>query len=202
VAAEAGHVLLILPMACFAPGVLGLANRSYRSLIEQLLCCGAGRDRDPPAAAQPGQGRNQALWSDGPRVDPGPAGFFTLAGGEPRTCAGERCLKRPGRLRAHHGDKLWNLLPAAYRASDSEIIGRRRTAARTAGADRASMAVVRRSIDRLWGPVDSRPATAGFIPYLAELLATTSCPAWTERGQRLDVANISITGRPQGRRAS
>ena len=44
----------------------------------------------------------------------------------------------------------------------------------------------------------SRPATAGSIPYLADLLATNLVPSMDARGQRLDVANTIYYRRRKG----
>jgi predicted phage baseplate assembly protein len=83
VTAQAAHVLLDAPGGLFAPGVLGLGEPLYRSRIEQVLCA------VPGVIATHGllllvltRARIRRIWSDGPRFDPGPGGFFTLAAGD------------------------------------------------------------------------------------------------------------------------
>src|SRR4051794_4682430 len=98
----------------------------------------------------------------------------------------------------YYGDKLWNLLPAAYRAADSEIIDAAGPLRELLARIGASMAVVRRSIDRLWEDQSIETCDGWVIPYLAELLATNLVPAMDERSQRLDVANTIYYRRRKG----
>jgi hypothetical protein len=97
-----------------------------------------------------------------------------------------------------YADKLWTLVPAAYRAADSQTIdgdGPLRELLERIGA---SIAVVRRSIDRLWEDQSIETCDGWVIPYLAELLATNLVPSMDERGQRLDVANTIYYRRRKG----
>jgi hypothetical protein len=97
-----------------------------------------------------------------------------------------------------YADKLWMLLPAAYRAADSQTLdgdGPLRELLQRIGA---SVAVVRRSIDRLWEDQSIETCDGWVIPYLAELLATNLVPSMDERGQRLDVANTIYYRRRKG----
>jgi len=99
---------------------------------------------------------------------------------------------------ARYADKLWSLVPAAYRAADSETVdgdGPLRELLERIGA---SMAVVRRSIDRLWEDQSIESCDSWVIPYLAELLATNLVPSMDSRGQRLDVANTIYYRRRKG----
>src|SRR6266700_1742633 len=89
----------------------------------------------------------------------------------------------------YYGDKLWNLLPAAYRVADSEIFDAAGPLRELLARIGASMAVVRRGIDRLWEDQSIETCDSWVIPYLAELLATNLVPSMDARGQRLDVAN-------------
>src|SRR4051794_22400769 len=98
----------------------------------------------------------------------------------------------------YYGDKLWNLLPAAYRAADSEIIDAAGPLRELLARIGASMAVVRRSIDRLWDDQAIETCDSWVIPYLAELLATNLVPSMDARGQRLDVANTIYYRRRKG----
>lgn len=94
--------------------------------------------------------------------------------------------------------KLWSLLPEVYRAADSETVdgdGPLRELLERIGA---SMAVVRRSIDRLWDDQSIETCDTWVVPYLAELLATNLVPAMDARAQRLDVANTISYRRRKG----
>ena|SRR5271166_2713006 len=98
----------------------------------------------------------------------------------------------------YYGDKLWNLLPAAYRAADSEILDAAGPLQELLARIGASMAAVRRGIDRLWEDQSIDTCDSWVIPYLAELLATNLVPGMDARGQRLDVANTIYYRRRKG----
>jgi hypothetical protein len=99
---------------------------------------------------------------------------------------------------AHYADKLWSLVPAVYRAADSETVDGDGPLRELLDRIGASMAVVRRSIDRLWEDQSIETCDSWVIPYIAQLLATNLVPAMDERGQRLDVANTIYYRRRKG----
>ncbi|MGO9152923.1 hypothetical protein [Mycobacterium sp.] len=99
---------------------------------------------------------------------------------------------------ARYADKLWSLVPAAYRAADSETLDGDGPLRELLNRIGASMAVVRRSIDRLWEDQSIETCDSWVIPYIAQLLATNLVPAMDERGQRLDVANTIYYRRRKG----
>jgi hypothetical protein len=85
VTARAGHLLLDPPDGLFAPGVLGLGEPLYRSAVERLLGTVPGviATHQLLLSRNTGtKGRIRRLWSEGPRFDPGPGGFFSLAAGD------------------------------------------------------------------------------------------------------------------------
>ncbi len=99
---------------------------------------------------------------------------------------------------ARYAAKLWSLVPAAYRAADSEtldVAGPLRELLDRVGW---SAAGVRRSIDRLWEDQSIETCDSWVIPYLAQLLATNLVPSMDARGQRLDVANTIYYRRRKG----
>src|SRR6266700_1348295 len=98
----------------------------------------------------------------------------------------------------YYGDKLWNMLPAAYRVADSEIFDAAGPLRELLARIGASMAVVRRGIDRLWEDQSIETCDSWVIPYLAELLATNLVPSMDARGQQLDVANTIYYRRRKG----
>jgi hypothetical protein len=97
-----------------------------------------------------------------------------------------------------YADKLWTLVPAAYRAADSETLDGDGPLRELLDRIGASMAVVRRSIDRLWEDQSIETCDSWVIPYLAELLATNLVPSMDARGQRLDVAKTIYYRRRKG----
>ncbi|MBV9823239.1 MAG: hypothetical protein JO144_13450, partial [Actinobacteria bacterium] len=97
-----------------------------------------------------------------------------------------------------YAGKLWSLVPAAYRAADSETVDGDGPLRELLNRIGASMAVVRRSIDRLWEDQSIETCDSWVIPYLAELLATDLVPSMDARGQRLDVANTIYYRRRKG----
>jgi hypothetical protein len=99
---------------------------------------------------------------------------------------------------ARYADKLWSLVPAVYRAADSETIDGDGPLRELLNRIGASMAVVRRSIDRLWEDQSIETCDSWVIPYIAQLLATNLIPAMDPRGQRLDVANTIYYRRRKG----
>lgn len=93
--------------------------------------------------------------------------------------------------------KLWNLLPAVYRALDSESAEPgplRETVNRIA----AQAAIVRRSIDRMWEDQSIESCDDWVIPYIGDLLATNLVACLDARGQRIDVAKTIYYRRRKG----
>jgi hypothetical protein len=99
---------------------------------------------------------------------------------------------------ARYADKLWALLPAVHRAADTETLDGNGPLRELLNRIGASMAIVRRSIDRLWEDQSIETCDSWVIPYLAQLLATNLVPSMDERGQRLDVANTIYYRRRKG----
>jgi hypothetical protein len=97
-----------------------------------------------------------------------------------------------------YADKLWSLLPAVYRAADSETLDGDGPLRELLDRIAASMAVVRRSIDRLWDDQSIETCDSWVVPYIADLLATNLVPSMNARGQRLDVANTIYYRRRKG----
>jgi hypothetical protein len=97
-----------------------------------------------------------------------------------------------------YADKLWSLVPAAYRAADSEALDHDGPLRELLDRIGAQVAVVRRSIDRLWEDQSIEACDSWVIPYIAELLATNLVPSMDGRGQRLDVAHTIYYRRRKG----
>ena len=99
---------------------------------------------------------------------------------------------------AYYADKLWGLLPAIYRALDTDqfnAVGPLRELVNRIGAQAA---VVRRSIDRLWEDQSIETCDDWVIAYIGDLLHTNLVPGLDPSRQRLDVAKTIYYRRRKG----
>jgi hypothetical protein len=99
---------------------------------------------------------------------------------------------------AYYGQKLWKLLPAVYRAADSDddlVDGPLRELVDRIGAQAA---ILRRSIDRLWEDQSIETCDDWVVPYIGDLLATNAVAALDPRGRRIDVAKTIYYRRRKG----
>jgi hypothetical protein len=103
----------------------------------------------------------------------------------------------PDRYDVWYARKLWELLPALYRASDSDTESKGPLEELVARIG-AQAAVVRRSIDRLWEDQSIESCDDWVIGYVGELLATNLVAGLDARGQRLDVARTIKYRRRKG----
>ena len=99
---------------------------------------------------------------------------------------------------ARYAGKLWSLVPAVYRAADSQTPDGHGPLRELLDRVACQVAEVRRSIDRLWEDQSAESCDSWVIPYLADLLATNLVPSMDARGQRLDVANTIYYRRRKG----
>ena len=98
----------------------------------------------------------------------------------------------------YYADKLWNLLPAIYRAEDSEnsdTAGPLRELVNRLGLQ---VAILRRSNDRLWEDQSIETCDDWAIAYIGDLLATNLVASLDARGQRRDVAKTIYYRRRKG----
>src|SRR4029077_14407173 len=89
----------------------------------------------------------------------------------------------------YYADKLWKLLPAVYRALDTDQFdanGPLREIVNRIGATTGSL---RRSIDRLWDNQSIESCDDWVIPYIADLLGTRLVNGLDSSRQGLDFAN-------------
>jgi len=99
---------------------------------------------------------------------------------------------------AYYADKLWNLLPAVYRAEDSTILDRNGPLRELVNRLGGQAAILRRSLDRLWADQSIETCDDWVIAYIGDLLATNLVTSLDERGQRLDVAKTIYYRRRKG----
>src|SRR5882672_457713 len=101
------------------------------------------------------------------------------------------------RYAAYYAAKLWALIPAVYRALDSEP-AEPGPLAEIVDRIGAQAAVMRRSIDRLWEDQSIESCDDWIIPYIGDLLATRLVACLDARAQRLDVAKTIYYRRRKG----
>ena len=98
----------------------------------------------------------------------------------------------------YYAEKLWQLLPAIYRAEDSESFDRNGPLREMVNRIGAQAAILRRSIDRLWEDQYIETCDDWVIPYIGDLLATNLVASLDARGQRVDVAKTIYYRRRKG----
>lgn len=89
----------------------------------------------------------------------------------------------------YYADKLWNLLPAVYRALDTDQFNANGPLREMVNRIGSTAGALRRSVDRLWDNQSIETCDDWVIPYIADLLDTRLVLGLDSRGQRLDVAN-------------
>jgi hypothetical protein len=94
--------------------------------------------------------------------------------------------------------KLWQLLPAVYRTQDAVTPGVPGPLQELLNRIGAQVAVLRRSIDRLWENQSIETCDDWVIPYIGDLLATRLVSCLDARAQRLDVAKTIYYRRRAG----
>lgn len=99
---------------------------------------------------------------------------------------------------AFYQDKLWRLLPAIYRASDSEREDRNGPLRELVNRLGVQAAILRRSLDRGWEDQSIETCDDWAIAYIGDLLATNLVASLDARGRRLDVARTIYYRRRKG----
>ena len=99
---------------------------------------------------------------------------------------------------AYYADKLWNLVPAIYRALDSDNFNSNGPLRELVNRTGTQAAILRRSIDRLWEDQSIESCDDWVISYIGDLLATNLVASLDARGQRLDVAKTIYYRRRKG----
>jgi hypothetical protein len=99
---------------------------------------------------------------------------------------------------SYYADRLWHLLPEVYRAQDSSDLNVTGPLQELVGRIGVQVAVVRRSIDRVWADQAIETSDDWVIPYIGDLLDTNLVNGLDPRGQRLDVAKTIHYRRRKG----
>jgi hypothetical protein len=99
---------------------------------------------------------------------------------------------------AYYANKLWTLLPAIYRALDTDQFNSNGPLRELVNRIGAKAAVLRRSIDRLWEDQSIETCDDWVIPYIGALVATNLVVNLDTRSQRVDVARTIYYRRRKG----
>ena len=98
----------------------------------------------------------------------------------------------------YYAERLWQLLPAVYRTSDTDSLVNPGPLRELLNRIGAQVAVVRRSIDRLWADQSIETCDDRAIPYIGALVGTDLVAYLDARAQRLDVAKTIHYRRRKG----
>ena len=98
----------------------------------------------------------------------------------------------------YYAERLWQLLPAVYRTADTDSFTAPGPLRELLNRIGAQVAVVRRSIDRLWADQSIETCDAWVIPYIGDLLGTNLAGNVGARARRLDVAKTIYYRRRKG----
>ena len=98
----------------------------------------------------------------------------------------------------YYAERLWQLLPAVYRTADTDSFDAPGPLRELINRIGAQVAVVRRSIDRLWADQSIETCDDWVIAYIGDLLGTNLVTNLDARAQRLDVANTIHYRRHKG----
>src|ERR1043166_9173592 len=99
---------------------------------------------------------------------------------------------------AYYADKLWRLLPAVYRAEDTDNFDRNGPLRELVNRIGAQAAIVRGTLDRLWEDQSIETCDDWVLAYIGDQFATNLVANLDARGQRLDVAKTIYYRRRKG----
>ncbi len=98
----------------------------------------------------------------------------------------------------YYAERLWQLLPAVYRTADTDSFTAAGPLRELLNRIGTQVAVVRRSIDRLWADQSIETCDDWVIPYIGDLLGTNLVGHLDPRAHRLDVAKTIRYRRRKG----
>jgi hypothetical protein len=107
-------------------------------------------------------------------------------------------MSAPDHYDIYYADKLWSLLPAVYRADDTDQFDHSGPLREMVNRIGAQAAILRRRLDRMWEDQSIETCDDWVIPYIGDLLATNLVDGLDPRGQRLDVAKTIFYRRRKG----
>jgi hypothetical protein len=98
----------------------------------------------------------------------------------------------------YYAARLWQLMPGVYRAEDTDSLTEPGPLRELLNRIATQVAVVRRSIDRLWADQSIETCDDWVVPYIGDLLGTNLVNNLDPAGQRLDVAKTIHYRRRKG----
>ena len=172
--------------ACLAvPGVMAIhdlsfgAPRRFRSMVpRQFVLAGA------------------AAPCTGERYDPGAGRYYAVP--VENLQLSRKMIDVSDNYAIYYADKLWNLLPAVYRAQDTDQFGSNGPLREIVDRIGAQVANVRRNIDRMWEDQSIETCDDWAIPYIGALLGANLVSGLDPRAQRIDVAKTIYYRRRKG----
>jgi hypothetical protein len=99
---------------------------------------------------------------------------------------------------SYYANRVWQLLPGVYRALDSDTVGIDGPLQELVTRIGAQIAVVRRSIDRLWADQSIETCDDWVIPYIGNLLDVNLVDGLDASAQRVEVAKTIYYRRRKG----
>jgi hypothetical protein len=99
---------------------------------------------------------------------------------------------------AYYADKLWRLMPAVYRAEDTDKFAANGPLREMIDRIGVAAADIRRNIDRLWDDQSIETCDDWAIPYIGDLVDARLVSGLDSAGQRRDVANTIDYRRRKG----
>jgi len=98
----------------------------------------------------------------------------------------------------YYAERLWLSLPAVYRTADTDSFDTPGPLRELLNRIGVQVAVIRRSIDRLWADQSIETCDDWVIPYIGALVGTNLVTYLDTRGQRLDVGKTIYYRRRKG----
>src|ERR1700733_4686870 len=99
---------------------------------------------------------------------------------------------------SYYAERLWQMLPAVYRTDDTDSLVNPGPLRELLNRIGAQVAVVRRSIDRLWADQSIETCDDWVIPYIGVLLSVNLVNHLDPQAQRIDVAKTIHYRRRKG----
>ena len=175
----------------FCSGRMGIGQRLYRSAVGAALMV-------PGVVAVHDLAVTWAGQVLGEFFDPGEGSFFDLPPGNVTIGGSSPVTDVNDGYDTYYAERLWQLLPAVYRTADTDSLGAPGPLRELLNRTGVQVAVVRRSMDRLWGDQSIETCDDWVIPYIGDLLGANLVSDLDARAQRLDVAKTIHYRRRKG----
>ena len=186
----------------FSPAQMGIGQWLYRSHIEAALSVPGVVAVHQLTVTWTAAARRRCSWpsSAGSTRLPTPARAGSSSSSPPisRSRGCRAVADVVDGYAEYYAQRLWALLPAVYRTDDTDVYGASGPLEELLNRIGEQVAVVRRSIDRLWADQSIETCDDWVIPYIGDLLGTSLVNGLDAPGQRLDVAKTIHYRRRKG----